>query len=765
MEARPVKTDDELARLVIDHMAARGMLGTPGAGGLIIAYVEGMDLDGALNDDAIDGWNDLRLVLAPDPPRLLFKCQATTEPGTYYDRDHVIGSGPRGRGAALIALGKQSCWQVGNHRSNPDHEALVQSGAEVTVYRDYDRSFRRQEGSTDTGWFGINQHGPGAIDGSETSIGPHSAGCLVARRMADHRAFMALVKTDPRYVADHRHVFDTTVISGRELLGLAQDGPRPGAQGVPLAPADPGATQVPATAQTAPAAAGRIVDTPVDVTPHLAALRSAGVGSVIRYLTTSTSSAKLVRPAEARAIAAAGMQLGLVFEVYGGVDNFRHGDITAASGAAHADFAVRYAPTVGAPPGCGIYFAIDTDASPDELERFVVPYFRAVHQAIAGPYRVGVYCSGLVAERLRQLQLVDLVWITCSSGFRGSRDYVAAGKQDLWQSKCDTTLAGIDVDLDVANRADWGQFVPFATAAILPGPVPLPTAAWPTAWGPREGDATWYSDGSNADGSPVDNRTDLSCATQNRSIPFGTRLKVTRTDTGASVVVTVRDRGGSALTGPRIIDLRPAARDALDMREVGIAPVRLDLVTAAASKPPPSPPQPPGPAQDPEVERKLAAITAAIRPILQEKPHMTPDPQPDILKVLAGIAQVVKDLQEGKTTPTPTAPPLELSIIDQIFGGKTLAGKKTVIGVLGVAGTLLSALVPGMPLLDVAGAAFPTLLTLFGGTGVLGIAAKIDRGVKIAAKIAQTLQAIHAAQPPAAGSSTTGLPTIWTPGQ
>jgi hypothetical protein len=104
--------------------------------------------------------------------RLIFKQQATTEPGTYYDRIHVIG-GPEG--AALIAPGQQTCWQVGiHHPGYAPHEALVQTGAEVIVYRDYDKSFRRQTGHITTGWYGINQHFPACS--LLTSSGGNSSG-------------------------------------------------------------------------------------------------------------------------------------------------------------------------------------------------------------------------------------------------------------------------------------------------------------------------------------------------------------------------------------------------------------------------------------------------------------------------------------------------------------------------------------------------------------------------------------------------------------
>jgi lysozyme family protein len=178
-----------------------------------LVYLEGVNPDGSRNDNRIDLWNDIRLIVqyVDGKPKVTFQCIATTEPGTYYDRTHVIG-GPQG--AALIAPGQQACWQVGIHDAGKSygHEALVQTGAAVSVYRDFDKSFRRQAGHITTGWYGINQHSTGTADASLGSIGPWSAGCLVAPHMADHKEWMRILKTDERYLADHKFVFPTTVI-------------------------------------------------------------------------------------------------------------------------------------------------------------------------------------------------------------------------------------------------------------------------------------------------------------------------------------------------------------------------------------------------------------------------------------------------------------------------------------------------------------------------------------------------------------------------
>ncbi len=60
--------------------------------------------------------------------------------------------------------------------------------------------------------------------------------------------------------------------------------------------------------------APHILDTPNNVVGHFDRLRADGFDTIIRYLAPSPHSWKVVGPAEARAIAAAGFKLALVFE-------------------------------------------------------------------------------------------------------------------------------------------------------------------------------------------------------------------------------------------------------------------------------------------------------------------------------------------------------------------------------------------------------------------------------------------------------------------
>ncbi len=65
-----------------------------------------------------------------------------------------------------------------------------------------------------------------------------------------------------------------------------------------------------------------------------------------------------------------------------------------------------------------------------------------------------------------------------------------------------------------------------------------------------------------------------------RSLPFGSRLRVTNLKNNRSVVVTVNDRG--PFTGGRIIDVSQHAADALGFRSAGVAHVKVEPVSTVA---------------------------------------------------------------------------------------------------------------------------------------------------------------------------------------
>ena len=61
-----------------------------------------------------------------------------------------------------------------------------------------------------------------------------------------------------------------------------------------------------------------------------------------------------------------------------------------------------------------------------------------------------------------------------------------------------------------------------------------------------------------------------------RSLPFGTKVRVTNQKNGKSVVVRINDRGPYA--GKRIIDLSRGAAQAVNMIGSGVANVKLQVL-------------------------------------------------------------------------------------------------------------------------------------------------------------------------------------------
>ncbi len=72
--------------------------------------------------------------------------------------------------------------------------------------------------------------------------------------------------------------------------------------------------------------------------------------------------------------------------------------------------------------------------------------------------------------------------------------------------------------------------------------------------------------------------------TAHRTLPFGTKVKVTRVDNGKSVVVKVNDRGPKQ--PDRVVDLSSAAAKAIGLSGSRMTPVKLEVVEAAAASAP-----------------------------------------------------------------------------------------------------------------------------------------------------------------------------------
>ena len=90
--------------------------------------------------------------------------------------------------------------------------------------------------------------------------------------------------------------------------------------------------------------------------------------------------------------------------------------------------------------------------------------------------------------------------------------------------------------------------------------------------------ASFYSyDPHTASGEKFD-KNELTAA--HRTLPFGTRLRVTDVDTGRSVTVRVNDRG--PFVRGRVVDVSSSAAETLGITGKGVAKVKVDVVEAGA---------------------------------------------------------------------------------------------------------------------------------------------------------------------------------------
>ena len=136
--------------------------------------------------------------------------------------------------------------------------------------------------------------------------------------------------------------------------------------------------------------------------------------------------------------------------------------------------------------------------------------------------------------------------------------------------------------LQVANRLrrQLGDAPPLREIAGMPKPQ-MPKLPQNIAFGPvrfsLSGMASWYGPGfhgrRSANGE-IYNQNALTAA--HRSLPFGTRVRVTNRHNGRSVVVRINDRG--PFIGGRVIDLSAAAARIVGVIQSGVAPVQVEVL-------------------------------------------------------------------------------------------------------------------------------------------------------------------------------------------
>lgn len=203
------------------------------------------------------------------------------------------------------------------------------------------------------------------------------------------------------------------------------------------------------------------IDTTQDTTPHVGAIKATNCDFVARYL--SRSHWKVIGMAEATAIAAAGLGLVLVYEDCPTTSGY----FSFGRGQADGMRASQQASLIVAPPGTVLYFAVDYDASWDDLRGVVMKYFNGVADGMKSfaaangtHYAAGVYGSGSTCEAITTAGLAKCGWLAQSRGWSGHDTYSGWSIRQGMPS----VIAGISVDPDDAI-GDYGAIAPSGLVA------------------------------------------------------------------------------------------------------------------------------------------------------------------------------------------------------------------------------------------------------------------------------------------------------------
>ena len=203
------KEEDSFLEKVCEAYKKNGYILDKSPNQVNIVGIEGVNLDGTVNGDVPNYYNDVIGVFTFKGGKAIWlgKYLGTTEPG----RGPTVNP-MNSKGAARLQFGQYTCYQVGYHKGQ--YEALVQRGP-VTVCRDKNKDYIRTGDKLDTGYFGINLHH--GNNSGVSNIGWYSAGCQVVRAVKDLKDLLKIVKADPRYLQNKQYLFRYTLLDGTKI--------------------------------------------------------------------------------------------------------------------------------------------------------------------------------------------------------------------------------------------------------------------------------------------------------------------------------------------------------------------------------------------------------------------------------------------------------------------------------------------------------------------------------------------------------------------
>jgi rare lipoprotein A len=126
----------------------------------------------------------------------------------------------------------------------------------------------------------------------------------------------------------------------------------------------------------------------------------------------------------------------------------------------------------------------------------------------------------------------------------------------------------------VASKIVASKHEAVAAKKPVPPASSKPAAETTDAKDASYGLASYYWQGTKTASGEKFNTRELTAA--HRTLPFGTRVRVTDLATGRAVTVRINDRG--PFVAGRIVDVSQAAAESLGMVDRGVAKIKLDVV-------------------------------------------------------------------------------------------------------------------------------------------------------------------------------------------
>lgn len=192
------------------------------------------------------------------------------------------------------------------------------------------------------------------------------------------------------------------------------------------------------------------------------ALRAADVRIVGRYLTNHRAPGardKALTVEELRVLAAAGLDLWPIFEEGGTEVSW----FTFGQGIVDAHRAQDAARRLGIPKQVTLYFAVDLDATADQVTTAVLPYFRGVATGLrdrGNQYEAGVYGSRQVCTAVSSAGLAHCSFVGgLSTGWAGNQLQPMPSNWSFNQVQARTVGTGgaaTDIDANVVSGRDPG---------------------------------------------------------------------------------------------------------------------------------------------------------------------------------------------------------------------------------------------------------------------------------------------------------------------